>query len=293
MKKNKVICILPKAGLGNQLFPLLNALVFSQLNDLELIIIGYHQLKIGPYLRKEKIKRTYIGYFNFQKNVFNEGIDRLRVWLLSRMMEQVHEPKIEKLAPVGNSGKLFIFKNMPTYFDYFIHLKKHRDEVKKILHSILKASIKEEISKINYPIIGVHIRMGDFRKLRDGEDFSKVGHVRTPENYFIELIKNIREISRNNLPVTIFSDGYRHEFDKIFELGNVELSEGNSDITDLILLSKSKILLNVHYNDDWKCFEQIRCFPWLNTNKIIVSESSYDEDDRVIFVDCFENLPEL
>ena len=52
-----------------------------------------------------------------------------------------------------------------------------------------------------------------------------------------------------------------------------------------MMIAKSKILLNVHYNDDWKCFEQIRCFPWLNTNKIIVSESSYDEDDRVIFVD--------
>ena len=51
------------------------------------------------------------------------------------------------------------------------------------------------------------------------------------------------------------------------------------------IIAKSKILINIHFNENWKCFEQIRCFPWLKTNKVIVSESSYDEDDRVIFAD--------
>jgi len=51
------------------------------------------------------------------------------------------------------------------------------------------------------------------------------------------------------------------------------------------IIAKSKILLNIHYNEHFKCFEQIRCFPWLNTGKVIVSESSYDTDDRVIFAD--------
>lgn len=51
------------------------------------------------------------------------------------------------------------------------------------------------------------------------------------------------------------------------------------------MIAKSKILLNVHYNENWKCFEQIRCFPWLNTDKVIISEESYDKDDRVIFTE--------
>jgi len=72
---SRVVCILPKAGLGNQLFPLLNALVFGKLNDLPVTIIGYHHLKIGPYLRKEKIKRRYRGYFRFQKSVLGEAYD--------------------------------------------------------------------------------------------------------------------------------------------------------------------------------------------------------------------------
>jgi len=51
------------------------------------------------------------------------------------------------------------------------------------------------------------------------------------------------------------------------------------------MIAKSKILLNVHYSDGWNCFEQIRCFPWINTGKIVVSEDSYDKDDRVIFAE--------
>jgi hypothetical protein len=49
-----VICKLPKSGLGNQLFPLMHAMVFAHINQMPLKIIGYHQFKIGPYLRNEK-----------------------------------------------------------------------------------------------------------------------------------------------------------------------------------------------------------------------------------------------
>ncbi len=70
-----VVCKLPKAGLGNQLFPLMHAFVFAKLNNLPVIVTGYHQLKIGPYIRREKNKRQYKGYFTFQKNIAGEYRD--------------------------------------------------------------------------------------------------------------------------------------------------------------------------------------------------------------------------
>ena len=66
---NKIVCKLPKAGLGNQLFPLMKAYTFAYLNKLPVIVTGYHQLKIGPYVRGEKTKRKYSGFFIFQKNI--------------------------------------------------------------------------------------------------------------------------------------------------------------------------------------------------------------------------------
>ena len=92
-------------------------------------------------------------------------------------------------------------------------------------------------------MIGVHIRMGDFRKLKQGEDFSRVGHVRTPEHYFIDAVNAIRKINGKKLPVSLFTDGYRHEFEEIFKLDNIEMIEGNADIVDLLLLSRSSILV--------------------------------------------------
>lgn len=85
--------------------------------------------------------------------------------------------------------------------------------------------------------------MGDFRKITATEDFSKVGQARTPIQYFIDVINNIRKISGKELPVSIFSDGRVEELSDILSLKNVELVEGNKDIVDLILLSKSKIIV--------------------------------------------------
>lgn len=70
-----VVCKLAKAGLGNQLFPLLEALIFADINNLPVKVIGYHQFKMGPYLRGEKSKHKYTGYFTFQRNFFAEKLD--------------------------------------------------------------------------------------------------------------------------------------------------------------------------------------------------------------------------
>jgi hypothetical protein len=55
------------------------------------------------------------------------------------------------------------------------------------------------------------------------------------------------------------------------------------------IISKSKILLNIHFEEDYKIFELYRCFPWIETKKIVVSENSLDNDNRCINVN-YENI---
>jgi hypothetical protein len=243
---SRVICKLPKAGLGNQLFPLFNAMIFARLNGLPVTIIGYHHLKIGPYLRKEKIKRKYRGYFKFQKSVFGEAIDTFKCKMAMKKYETIAEPPVTKLPSEKIKGKVFLFEKLPTYHDYFIHLKAHRDMVKQLLDDILNPWVLKELSKLESPALGVHIRMGDFRKLKEGEDFARVGHVRTPEHYFISMINLVRETSGYSLPVSLFTDGYRQEFVEIFSLDDISMVEGNADIVDLLLLSKSKVIITAN-----------------------------------------------
>ncbi|MEO6719121.1 MAG: alpha-1,2-fucosyltransferase [Ferruginibacter sp.] len=237
-----VICKLPKAGLGNQLFPLLKAYTFADLNKLPIVVTGYNRFFIGPYLRREKSKRKYNGTFIFQKNILAAGFEK---WRLSKYKkhDQIIEPPIEQLGNKGDLNHAYIFYEMPHWDHYFDGLKEQRTLVIKLLWQVLLSPIRKKVLELPPPCIGIHIRMGDFRNLRDGETFGSAGAVRTPENYFINLVKSIREIHGSDLPVSVFTDGSRRELDQLFQLSNITLIEGKSDMVDLLLLSKSKLII--------------------------------------------------
>lgn len=241
IKNSIVVCRLPKTGLGNQLFPLMKAYVFSHLNKFPILITGYHKIMIGPYLRGEKSKRSYNNYFTFQKSVLGEFFDN---WKLARLKQQslIDEPFLEKV-PAGTPQRIYKFGNMSHWSDYFSELKDNRDLVIKLFWDILTEGVKAEATGLEPPVIGVHIRMGDFKKLETHQDFAKLGAVRTPEKYFVDIILSIRKVHGSDLPVSVFTDGFAHEFDGLFKLSNIRLVEGNRDIVDLILLSKSKIIV--------------------------------------------------
>ena len=49
-------------------------------------------------------------------------------------------------------------------------------------------------------------------------------------------------------------------------------------------LAKNKIILNIHYSNNYKIFEQLRCVPWMTCGYTVISEDSMDNDDRCINV---------
>lgn len=236
-----VWCQLPNAGLGNQLFPLMKAYVFAHLNKLPVVVTGYHQIKIGPYFRNERTKRRYSNSFTFQKNILSAFFDMIKMRNF-KSQSLVHDPLTEIILDIPDNN-LYHFSRIPHWDDYFKDLKSHRPLVIKLFWEILREPIKQQLAKLTSPVIGVHIRMGDFRKLRATEDFSKVGTVRTPEEYFIDVILSIRNIHGSKLPVSIFTDGFENEVRKILQIENVKLFESKGDIVDMLLLSKSKIIV--------------------------------------------------
>jgi Glycosyl transferase family 11 len=239
MDKSFVWCKVPKAGLGNQLFCILKASIFAHTHNLPIFFSRYNQFHLGTYLRGERTKRKYFGFFTFQKNFIRERIDRLRI--RSKLHKNlVKEPELNQNI-FGNTT--YLFEMIPHWSDYFKDLKEHRSLVLDIFDKMLKNEIKADLLKLESPSIGVHIRMGDFRKLKSNEDFSKVGAVRTPLDYFINVIKDIRKMAGNDLPVSLFTDGHEHELKDLLKLKNVTLVKGNSDIVDLLLLSKSKVIV--------------------------------------------------
>lgn len=229
---------LPQTGLGNMLLVWARALVFAHLNNLPLITSSWTHFNIGPLIRREKRSRLYWNYFN-QMGTIN-FFKRL---LLQSTRQIVEEPALVPIASDAIGRKLFIFKKIPHWRDYFGDLREYRNLVRTGIYGMLNRKYYAQLRRMSVPCIAVHVRHGDFRPLEPGEDFARVGHVRTPLSYFCNLIVSIRQAHGSTLPATIFSDGLASDLSELLALPNVYQAESNPDIIDLLLLSKSQFII--------------------------------------------------
>ncbi len=242
MKKKPIVYAkLPSAGLGNLLLVWANALVFSEINKLPLFVTGWGQIHIGPWLRHEKKKRFYGGYF-LQKNLLVR-IFMIFKYTITPKSSVLSDPPLKKIS-ISENGKseIYFYSKVPHWSD-FSQLKEHKLLIKNALFNMLKKQHFEQLNNSITPEIGIHIRLSDFKESRPGESLFTAGAIRTPLTYFIEHIKNIREKEGKELHVTIFSDGHKHELEEILNINNVSLAENQSDIVDMLLLSKSKYII--------------------------------------------------
>jgi len=88
-EQHYVVCKLPNAGLGNKLLVWAKAMVFAHINQLELWVSPWFQMKLKSLLRKEQ-SRFYL------QQLRNEPIMRQlsRFYLLQRF-EQVYNPALD------------------------------------------------------------------------------------------------------------------------------------------------------------------------------------------------------
>lgn len=229
---------LPRAGLGNMLFVWARARIFAQLNDLPFAVSSWKHFNIGTFLRRERSKRIYAGYFSGTE----EWGTLKSSWML-RNYTQVIEPPVAPLACGATHKTVYIFNQIPHWDNFFRDIKPQRQFIREEFYRVLAPVHRETVECASPPIIGVHVRQGDFRPLRIGEDFAQVGAVRTPLKYFEDVINNIRQVHGSSLPVTIFSDGHDHELAPLLEMPNVVRAEKNADVGDLLLLSASRIIV--------------------------------------------------
>lgn len=238
-KKSLVISRLPDAGLGNKLFTWGHGVVFAKKNGLKHYAVGWTKIKIGPILRKETSFRLYRNYFKSSGLVSKikfAFLNKIKIVVIKSYLDCQTTEKV-------SVNCLYIFNEIPHWSDYFKGLRENREIVVEAFFKSLSPKIYNEYLSKKEPVIGVHIRMGDFKKISATQDFSKVGHARTPMQYFIDVITQLRSASSTNLPVTIFSDGNANELSEVLSLPNVCLAEDDLDILQMLHLSKSKIIV--------------------------------------------------
>ena len=229
---------LPNAGLGNMLFIWARALVYAHLSGSRLIVSPWTKLKVGPLLRGESHRRWYRGYFKQMDNTH-----RLVRWWVLLTYPRVNEPSFEFSQCSLPSRALYVFSTIPHWRDYFGSIRDYREFVRTKLYESVSDRHLEALARAEPPIVGVHVRCGDFRVLSPGEDFAKVGLVRTPLSYFQDVIRSIRVIHGSDVPVTVFSDGHDEELAALLAMPNIQRAAPNCDIVDLLLLSRSGLVV--------------------------------------------------
>lgn len=235
-----VVAVLPRAGLGNVLFVWAKAMLYAHLNGLPLHTIGWGRVKIGPWLRGEKSKRYYGHFFKSDTTAFR----RWRLGSRLKNARKISNPAVEVVQAGSLAGVGFVvFDEVPSWADFFEGIKEHRELVRQRLFEMLRPAMLEKLAQAEAPVVGVHVRLGDFKKLKPTENFRETGGVRTPQEYFIEMITKIREIKGDTLPVTIFTDGKPEEIGDILDLPDVRIAPDNPDIVHLLQLSQSKVVV--------------------------------------------------
>lgn len=229
---------LPRAGFGNKLLVWARALVFAHLNDIPLYVSSWAEIHIGPFLRNEKNKRQYWGYFNHRNR---PGF--LKKLLFLCWFEKIHEPAIVKYEYPDHPNTLYLFERTPSWDDYFRDIRGHRDLIKSAFYEIVASRYLGILESKKPPFVGVHVRRGDFREAQSGEELGGTCNIRTPLSYYVRAIGIIRQVHGKNLPVTVFTDGREEEILELLALPNVQLAESNPDVVDLLLLSRSKCIV--------------------------------------------------
>ena len=246
-----VVAKLPNAGLGNKLFVWGAAFIFAKQNNLPLYIIGLNRIHLGPFLRNEKVKRLYYGQFKRQKTEI-----KLLYWKHKfRGTSIIYEPKIGQMK--SNYPTQFIFNTIPSWRDYFGNLNQDRIALINEFNVLLSKKVTDRLSiHTTLPAIAIHIRMGDFKTLQDGKDFKLESATRTPLHYFKQCLLKIREKFSYQIKATIFTDGYKEEVQELLAIENVEFHEADLDVVDLLLLSKSKVIVTSAHSSfsEWAGF---------------------------------------
>lgn len=225
----KVFVKFPKTGLGNMMLVWAHAIVFARMNGLEVVTTSWWGFRWGALFRGEKRKRFYRNYFK-ETGFVKRNLCR---WKLL-FTEVIKDPDISELTSAEKkSNKIFLFQKMIRDGYLFRFLLNHQPLIKEELYKILNDQRKQELSKYPNPVIAVHIRRGDF----------KISNQTTPLSYFINAIKAIRESTKNVLPVTIFTDAENSELKEILELPEISVAKDKADVLDILLMSKSKILI--------------------------------------------------
>ena len=258
------------AGLGNLLFPLSRAYIYSLKFKGVLMPPIWPSLKIGPIIRGEKEKRTYIGMFKPTLSI------RLNLGLINLLNRSIKEHDFLLMKPSEQSQKnaTVVVAGLRNLFS---DLLGYNDQLLAFFLSISSKKVIDLYQNFNSENIGVHIRLGDYNE-----------SVRTPLEWYESVILKLQESSKyKHLNFIVFSDGNDDDLKTILCLPNCIRIQKADALADILRLSKCQIIVGSNSTfSAWSAFLGNK--PFLRHNKFYLKKIHIDE--RIYEGDSAENF---
>jgi len=221
----------------------------------------WFRLAIGQLIRGGMDYRSYlsqialVGLFRTR-----EGDMRLvSGWLKSLQCQYVSEVDLtdETLSKLFTDHEsLLVGFDKPIYD--FTGLNGWHEFLYQELRSITQPKLLQFVDNVGDFPIGINIRCGnDFKSAPSATDYSWIGWLqKTPISWFVETLHTIRERAGWPVPAVVVSDGSKEVLRDLLALENVTFLRPGNAITDMLVLSKSKILLASASStfSAWACF---------------------------------------
>ncbi len=227
-------------GLGNLLFAWARCIVFTRRYNLTPIWPTWAQIKLGPILRRETDKRFYHNLF-LNPPGYISGLRKLR---LLKQLRRISEDEFEQRLLNGIEPEehlLVEFEGMQGYFSKM--LNDHQTVYSELLR-MTRSRHKLALPGPLTTAIAVHVRLGDFAVSSVPVGQRKgAANFRIPISWYVEKIKQVREVIGQEIPVWVFSDGKDAELDCLLLLSGVKRMSFGSSIADLLAMARSSILI--------------------------------------------------
>lgn len=232
--------VLPRAGLGNRLFPWARCRVYSELHGFPMLAVRWWQLKLGPLLRRETDWRFYGGLFHPAES----DIRHWRRLLVEGWAQRMPEPADLNWTPaLRNSTRpqMIVFEGER---DHFARLNGWEEYLRRSLLAITRTRWRAVDGRpgVEYPV-GIHVRRGDFQPVESEQEMYYRGVVRTPLEWFIRSLRWLRDMVGRPVGAFVVSDGPAADLTALLAEPNVVLVRSGSALGDLLTLSKANVLL--------------------------------------------------
>lgn len=143
--------------------------------------------------------------------------------------------------------KYVVFSYYPSPPDYFHQLHGFSSEIRRGLYEMLTDRLRLQADQLEPPEIAMHLRRGDFVVLmRQAEQAGKLegfDFFVPSVSYYIEVLETLRALLGENTSATIFTDAFPHEISELLALPKVRLAKPQSDVLDLLQLSRARVLV--------------------------------------------------